>query len=57
VSVVLAEDEWGLAAAWAKRFGGPRGGGFVRLFAGEGSPGRPSSLIAIQTAAELVDLR
>jgi outer membrane protein assembly factor BamB len=57
VSVVLAEDEWGLAAAWGKRFGGPRGGGFVRLFAGEGSPGRPSSLIAIQTAAELVDLR
>jgi eukaryotic-like serine/threonine-protein kinase len=53
VSMVLAEDEWGLAAAWVKRYGGPSGSGFVRLFAGEGTPGRPSSLIAVQTAAEL----
>jgi outer membrane protein assembly factor BamB len=53
VTHVLAEDEWGLAAAWVKRFGGPSGSGFVRLFAGDGSPGRPWSLIAIQTAAEL----
>jgi outer membrane protein assembly factor BamB len=53
VTIVLAEDEWGLAAAWLKRYGGPSGSGFVRLFAGEGTPGRPSSLIAIQTAAEL----
>ena len=53
VTVVLAEDEWGLAAAWVKRYGGPSGSGFVRLFAGEGTPGRPSSLIAIQTVAEM----
>jgi len=53
VSTVLATDEWGLAAAWVKRYGGPNGSGFVRLFAGDGSPGRPSTMIAIQTAAEL----
>ena len=53
VTVVLAEDEWGLAAAWVKRYGGPSGSGFVRLYAGEGAPGRPSSVIAIQTAAEM----
>ena len=53
VTLVLAEDEWGLAAAWVKRYGGPSGSGFIRLFAGEGTPGRPSSMIAIQTAAEL----
>ncbi len=53
VSHVLAEDEWGLAAAWVKRYGGPSGSGFIRLYAGEGTPGRPSSMIAIQTAAEL----
>ena len=53
VTVVLAEDEWGLAAAWVKRYGGPSGSGFVRLYAGEGAPGRPSSMIAIQTAAEV----
>jgi eukaryotic-like serine/threonine-protein kinase len=53
VTHVLAEDEWGLAAAWVKRYGGPSGSGFIRLYAGEGTPGRPSSLIAIQTAAEV----
>jgi eukaryotic-like serine/threonine-protein kinase len=53
VTHVLAEDEWGLAAAWVKRYGGPSGSGFVRLFMGEGTPGRPGSIVAIQTAAEL----
>lgn len=55
VTLVLAEDEWGLAAAWVKRYGGPSGSGFIRLFAGDGSPGRPTSMIAIQTAAEIFD--
>jgi len=31
VSEVLALDEWGLAAAWVKTYGGPAGTGFVRL--------------------------
>ena len=53
VTHVLAEDEWGLAAAWVKLYGGPSGSGFVRLFMGEGTPGRPGSMVAIQTAAEL----
>ena len=53
VTHVLAEDEWGLAAAWVKRYGGPSGSGFIRLYAGEGTPGRPSSMIAVQTAAEV----
>ena len=30
VTQVLALDEWGLAAAWVKNFGGPPGTGFVR---------------------------
>ncbi len=33
VSTVLAKDERGLATSWIKRFGGPEGTGFVRLFA------------------------
>jgi hypothetical protein len=36
VTEVLAEDEWGLAAAWVKSYGGPAGTGFVRL--GEPDP-------------------
>jgi hypothetical protein len=52
VTTVLAEDEWGLATAWVKRYG-PNGGSFVRLYVGEGTPGRPSSMIAIQTLAEV----
>ena len=31
VTRVLGMDEWGLAAAWVKRFGGPEGTGFVRV--------------------------
>jgi hypothetical protein len=52
VTTVLAEDEWGNAAAWIKHYGGAPGSGFIRLFAGEGTPGRPSSLLVIQTAAD-----
>ena len=53
VTTVLAYDEQGQAVAWIKRFGGPPGTGFIRLFSGDGSPGRPASLDAIRTAAEL----
>jgi hypothetical protein len=28
-------DEWGLASAWVKRYGGPEGTGFVRVPAGD----------------------
>ena len=31
VSTVLAIDEYGLAQAWVKLYGGPEGSGFVRL--------------------------
>jgi hypothetical protein len=31
VTTVLGVDEWGLAAAWIKRYGGPPGSGFVRV--------------------------
>jgi hypothetical protein len=31
VTIVLGVDEWGLAAAWIKRYGGPPGTGFVRV--------------------------
>lgn len=31
VSEVLAYDEWGLAAAWVRSYGGPPGSGFVRM--------------------------
>jgi len=31
VTTVLGLDEWGLAAAWIKRYGGPPGTGFVRV--------------------------
>ena len=31
VTTVLGLDEWGLAAAWIKRYGGPAGTGFVRV--------------------------
>ncbi|HEY7575301.1 MAG TPA: PQQ-binding-like beta-propeller repeat protein, partial [Thermoanaerobaculia bacterium] len=35
VTTVLALDEWGLASAWVKSFGGPSGSGFVRLWGRE----------------------
>jgi hypothetical protein len=53
VTTVLAFDEQGEAAAWVKRFGGPPGTGFVRVYSGDGSPGRPTAYPVIQTAAEL----
>jgi hypothetical protein len=31
VSLVLGLDEWGLAAAWIKSYGGPEGTGFMRV--------------------------
>jgi hypothetical protein len=31
VTTILGRDEWGLAAAWAKSFGGAEGTGFVRV--------------------------
>jgi eukaryotic-like serine/threonine-protein kinase len=38
VSDVLGLDEWGLAAAWVKNYGGPPGTGFVRVPAEEPLP-------------------
>jgi eukaryotic-like serine/threonine-protein kinase len=35
VTTVLGLDEWGLAAAWARNYGGPAGTGFVRVPAGD----------------------
>jgi outer membrane protein assembly factor BamB len=35
VTTVLGMDEWGLASAWVKRYGGPEGTGFVRVPAGD----------------------
>jgi hypothetical protein len=52
VTTVLAYDEQGQAAAWVRRFGGPPGTGFVRVFSGNGTPGRPQALGVVQTAAE-----
>jgi hypothetical protein len=44
VSTVLALDDWGLAAAWAKSFGGPRGTGFVRV--------PPDNVLSVYLASE-----
>lgn len=35
MTTVLGMDEWGLASAWVKRYGGPEGTGFVRVPAGD----------------------
>jgi hypothetical protein len=43
VSRVLGTDEWGLAAAWIKTYGGPEGTGFFRV---------PDDDLAIYLAAE-----
>jgi len=53
VTTVLAHDEQGNAAAWIKTYGGPSGTGFIRFYAGDGSPGRPQNFISVQTIAEL----
>ena len=54
VTTVLARDEVGLASSWVRRYGGPPGSGFVRLYSGavseSGSP--PIDLRSIQNAAE-----
>jgi len=52
VTTVLAHDEQGNASAWIKNFGGPAGTGFIRFFAGDGSPGRPTNFTAVQAIAE-----
>ena len=44
VSTVLALDDWGLAAAWAKSFGGARGTGFVRV--------PPDNVLSVYLASE-----
>jgi outer membrane protein assembly factor BamB len=53
VTTVLAHDEQGNAAAWVKNYGGATGTGFIRFYAGDGSPGRPQNFISVQTIAEL----
>jgi eukaryotic-like serine/threonine-protein kinase len=53
VTTLLAIDEQGNAVSWIKRFGGPAGTGFIRVFSGTGAPGQPMSTLAVQTAAEL----
>jgi hypothetical protein len=40
---VLGTDEWGLAAAWYKSYGGPEGTGFFRV---------PDDDLSIYLAAE-----
>jgi outer membrane protein assembly factor BamB len=44
VTNVLALDDWGLAAAWSKEYGGPRGTGFVRV--------PPDNVLSVYLAAE-----
>jgi eukaryotic-like serine/threonine-protein kinase len=44
VTTVLAFDDWGLAGAWAKQYGGPLGTGFVRV--------PPDSMLGVYLAAE-----
>jgi eukaryotic-like serine/threonine-protein kinase len=53
VDVVYAQDEMGQASVWAKSFGGPPGTGFVRVFTGDGTPGRPILHSVVQSFAEL----
>ena len=53
VSEVLALDDNGLASSWVKRYGGPPGTGFVRVYGGSWSAGGPgASLAAVQAVAE-----
>lgn len=44
VTTVLALDDWGLAAAWTKSFGGARGTGFVRV--------PPDNVLSVYLASE-----
>ena len=52
VTSVFAYDEQGQAAAWVKRYGGPVGTGFIRVFAGDARE-HPQLMSVLQTAAEL----
>ena len=46
-------DDNGLASSWVKRYGGPPGTGFVRVYGGSWSAGGPgASLAAVQAVAE-----
>jgi hypothetical protein len=44
VTNVLALDDWGLAGAWSKEYGGARGTGFVRV--------PPENVLSVYLAAE-----
>ncbi|HTE44085.1 MAG TPA: PQQ-binding-like beta-propeller repeat protein [Gemmatimonadaceae bacterium] len=52
VTTAYAFDEQGQAAAWVKRYGGPVGTGFIRVFAPDGRE-HPTFMTVIQTAAEM----
>ncbi|MFW6079502.1 MAG: PQQ-binding-like beta-propeller repeat protein, partial [Gemmatimonadota bacterium] len=58
VTTVLAHDDFGLAAAWHRDYGGPPGTGFVRVRGG-GIPGDGGigDLVGIRTAAEYLPRR
>jgi outer membrane protein assembly factor BamB len=53
VSETLALDDNGLASSWVKRYGGPPGTGFVRVYGGTWSAGGPTAnLAAVQAVAD-----
>ena len=53
VTETLALDDNGLASSWVKRYGGPPGTGFVRIYGGSWSAGGPTAnLAAVQAVAE-----
>jgi hypothetical protein len=53
VTETLALDDNGLASSWVKRYGGPPGTGFVRVYGGSWSAGGPTAnLAAVQAVAE-----
>ncbi|MEO6447208.1 MAG: hypothetical protein ABIZ91_09530 [Gemmatimonadaceae bacterium] len=52
MTTVFATDEQGQAVAWNKRYGGPPGSGFTRVFSGDVGVGRPTMFPVVQTAAE-----
>jgi outer membrane protein assembly factor BamB len=52
VTTAFAYDEQGQASAWVKRYGGPAGTGFIRVFGGDARE-HPQLMTVIQTAAEM----
>jgi outer membrane protein assembly factor BamB len=55
VTETLAHDDNGLASSWVKRYGGPPGTGFVRVYGGSWSAGGPTAnLAAVQAVAEFL---